>query len=88
MALYNTYFDDYVNDLTFLLLSAMLKLDVNGNGGGMIKVQVVEDEVTRFVRRWNEWLDDDENVDWLLPRAVAVIFAVVSAVLFGCLLFF
>ncbi|MEK7175822.1 MAG: hypothetical protein AAB695_00395 [Patescibacteria group bacterium] len=66
----------------------MLKLDVNGNGGGMIKVQVVEDEVTRFVRRWNEWLDDDENVDWLLPRAVAVIFAVVSAVLFGCLLFF
>ena len=37
-----------------------------------IRIRIVEDGVTRFFRESNEWLKVDENVDWLLPRFVAV----------------
>lgn len=48
----------------------------------VLKVRIVEDKVTWLVKRANDWLDVEGNIDWLLPRLLVAIFvAMVLAML-------
>jgi len=51
------------------------------------RIRIVKDETWRFVEGINNWLKVDENIDWLLPRAGGVVFAVAFLALIITLFF-